>query len=70
MKKYTKEYKKQLLEKLELWALENKINMLQLSKELGISYSTVYNWFSFNRLPKKLWTYQIEKFLKQKGVIK
>jgi len=59
-----------LLEKLEIYRLENKLSQVKLAKDLGVHFSTYNRWITGKKLPNKIWTYHIEKFLKQKGIIK
>jgi len=70
MLKYTKEYKMNLIKLLKKYRLENKLSQQKLAKELKVHFTTISEWESGKRKPNEIWTYQIEKFLKEKGVIK
>ena len=52
-----------LLEKLELYRLENKISQIKLAKRLGVSTNTVNRWFTSRNKPNKIQTYHIKKLL-------
>ncbi len=53
----------ELLEKLELYRLENKISQKKLSQKLGVSNNTVNRWFMGRNKPNKIQTYHIKKLL-------
>lgn len=53
-----------LLEKLEIYRLENKISQRKLAKTLGISYNTVNRWFMNRNTPNKIQQYHIKKLIK------
>ena len=53
----------ELLEKLELYRLENKISQIKLAKRLGVSTNTVNRWFTGKNKPNKIQTYHIKKLL-------
>jgi len=54
----------ELLKKLEIYRLENKISQRQLSKKLGVSYNTVNRWFMNRNAPNKIQQYHIKKLIK------
>lgn len=56
-------YMMDLLEKLEIYRLENKISQRKLAKTLGISYNTVNRWFMNRNTPNKIQQYHIKKLL-------
>ena len=53
----------ELLEKLELYRLENKISQKKLAQRLGVSNNTVNRWFTSRNKPNKIQTYHIQKLL-------
>lgn len=53
----------ELLEKLELYRLENKISQKKLAQRLGVSNNTVNRWFTDRNKPNKIQTYHIKKLL-------
>ncbi len=53
----------ELLEKLELYRLENKISQKKLAQRLGVSNNTVNRWFMGRNKPNKIQTYHIIKLL-------
>jgi len=52
-----------IIKKLELYRLENKITQEELAKDLGVAFSTVNRWFNGRNVPSKIQQYQIEKYL-------
>jgi len=56
-------YMIELLEKLEIYRLENKISQRKLAEKLGIAYNTVNRWFTGRNTPNKIQTYHIQKLL-------
>ena len=55
-----------LVEKLELYRLENKITQQDLAQQLGVAFSTVNRWFNGKTKPNKIQQYHMEKYLKRK----
>ena len=53
----------ELLEKLEIYRLENKISQRKLAERLGVSNNTVNRWFTDRNKPNKIQTYHIKKLL-------
>jgi len=53
----------ELLEKLELYRLENKIPQRKLAERLGVAHNTVNRWFTGRNKPNKIQTYHIKKLL-------
>lgn len=51
----------ELLEKLEIYRLENKISQIKLAQRLGVSTNTVNRWFTGRNKPNKIQTYHINK---------
>ena len=60
----------EVVKQLEIYRLENKITQQALAEHLGVSFVTVNRWLNNKTKPSKIQEYQIEKFLKNKGVIK
>ena len=56
-------YMIELLEKLEIYRLENKISQRKLAEKLGVTYNTVNRWFTGRNKPNKIQTYHIQKLL-------
>ena len=59
-----------LVKELDSYRLEHKITQQVLAEQLGVSFVTVNRWLNNKTRPSKIQQYQIEKFLKNKGVIK
>ncbi len=55
-----------IIKKLELYRLENKITQQDLAKELGVAFSTVSRWFNGKTIPSKIQQYHVEKYLSKK----
>jgi len=53
----------ELLEKLEIYRLENKISQRKLAERLGVAYNTVNRWFTGRCTPNKIQQYHIKKLL-------
>ena len=58
-----------IIKKLELYRLENKITQQDLAKELGVAFSTVSRWFNGKTVPSKIQQYHVEKYLTKKKII-
>lgn len=56
-----------IVKKLEIYRLENKITQEELAKELDVAFSTVNRWFNDRTVPGKIQQYHIEKFLNKKA---
>lgn len=56
-------YMIELLEKLEIYRLENKLSQRKLAEKLGVAYNTVNRWFTGRNMPNKIQTYHIKKLL-------
>jgi len=56
--------KMDLIKKLEIYRLENKIPQEKLAKKLGVAFSTVNRWLNGKSKPSKIQSYHIEKLLK------
>lgn len=56
-----------IINKLEIYRLKNKISQQELAKRLGVSFCTVNRWFTGKiKNPHKMQTYHIEKLLEEK----
>ena len=53
----------ELIEKLEIYRLENRISQKQLADKLHVAFSTVNRWFNGWTIPNKIQTYHIKKLL-------
>ena len=56
-------YMIELLEKLEIYRLENKMSQRKLAEKLGVAYNTVNRWFTGRNTPNKIQQYHINKLL-------
>ena len=56
-----------IIKRLEIYRLENKISQEQLADKLGVAYSTVNRWLNGKTKPNKIQGYHIEKLLKEKA---
>jgi transcriptional regulator with XRE-family HTH domain len=52
-----------LIKKLEIYRLENRISQKQLADRLKVTFSTVNRWFNGNTKPNKIQRYHIKKLL-------
>ena len=57
-----------IVKKVEIYRLENKITQQELAKKLGVAFSTVNRWLNGKTKPNKIQQYHIEKFLKKRGL--
>ena len=55
-----------IIKRLELYRLENKITQEDLAKELDVAFSTVNRWFNSRTVPSKIQQYHLEKYLSKK----
>jgi len=53
-----------LIKKLEIYRLENKLSQQELAEQLGVSFCTVNRWLNEHFNPSKIKKYHIEKLLK------
>ena len=53
-----------LIDKLEVYRLENKISQQELAEKLGVAFSTVNRWLNGKSKPSKIQSYHIKKLLK------
>ena len=52
-----------LIEKLEIYRLENRISQKQLADKLSVAFSTVNRWLNGKTIPNKIQQYHIKKLL-------
>ena len=52
-----------LIKKLEIYRLENRISQKQLADRLKVTFSTVNRWFNGKTKPNKIQRYHIKKIL-------
>jgi transcriptional regulator with XRE-family HTH domain len=52
-----------LIKKLEIYRLENRISQKQIADRLNIAFSTVNRWFNGKTKPNKIQQYHIKKLL-------
>jgi len=57
----------EIIKRLEIYRLENKISQQNLSKKLGVAFSTVNRWLNGKSKPNKIQSYHIVKLLKEKS---
>jgi transcriptional regulator with XRE-family HTH domain len=55
-----------LIKRLEIYRLENKIPQEKLAERLGVAFSTVNRWINGKAKPNKIQSYHIEKLLKNR----
>jgi len=53
-----------LIKKLEIYLLENRIGQKQLADMLNVHFSSVNRWFNGKTIPNKMQQYHIKKLLK------
>ena len=56
---------KGLIEKLELYRLENRLTQEALAEKLNVTFATVNRWLNDKSKPSKMKSYQIENLLKK-----
>lgn len=55
------------IDRLEHYRLENKITQQELSKKLGVAFTTVNRWLNRRIKPSKIQSFHIEKLLSTKS---
>ena len=55
-----------LIKQLELYRLENRITQVELSKDIGVNFSTVSRWLNGKTKPNKIQQYHLEKYLSKR----
>ena len=58
-------YMDDLIKKLEIYRMENRISQKQLAEMLKVTFSTVNRWFNSKTIPNKVQRYHINKLLKE-----
>jgi transcriptional regulator with XRE-family HTH domain len=53
----------QLISRLEIYRLENRISQEKLAEKLGVTHATVSRWLNGHSNPNKIQTFHIEKLL-------
>lgn len=56
-----------VIKKLELFRLENKISQQEIAEKLDVAFSTVNRWLNGKAKPNKIQSYHIEKLINHKG---
>ena len=56
-----------IIKKVEIYRLENKITQQELAKKLGVAFSTINRGLNGKTKPNKIQQYHIEKFLKKRS---
>ena len=54
-----------LIRKLEVYRLKNRLTQEELAKILEVSFATVNRWFNNKTKPSKIQVFQIESLLKK-----
>ena len=52
-----------LIKRLEVYRLENRISQQELAKKLGVSFATVNRWLNGKTKPNKIQEYHIKKLI-------
>ncbi|MCG2821279.1 MAG: helix-turn-helix domain-containing protein [Candidatus Atribacteria bacterium] len=52
-----------LIKKLEIYRLENRVSQKELADKLNVAFSTVNRWFNGKTIPNKIQQYHIKKLL-------
>jgi len=52
-----------IIKKLELYRLENRVTQEELAKDIGVNFSTISRWLNGKTTPNKIQQFHIEKFL-------
>lgn len=68
MLQYTIQMKAMLLKKLNEYRLEAGMSQGKMADIIGVDRGTFNRWLNGKFSPNDIWTYRIQKFLKQKGV--
>ena len=56
----------ELINKLDIYRLENRLSQEKLAKLLRVSFATVNRWFNGHSKPNKIQEYHIKKLLDKK----
>ena len=57
-----------IVKKLEIYRLENRIPQEKLAVKLGVTFATVNRWFNGRTRPNKTQSYHIEKLLRENNI--
>lgn len=57
--------KMDLIKRLEVYRLENRISQQELAQRLNVSFATVNRWLNRKTKPNKIQEYHIKKLLKK-----
>ena len=57
-----------IIKKVEIYRLENKMTQQKLAKKLGVAFSTVNRWLNRKTKPNIIQRYHMEKFLFKRGL--
>ena len=52
-----------LIKKLEIYRLENRVSQKELADKLNVAFSTVNRWINGKTIPNKIQQYHIKKLL-------
>ena len=53
----------ELIEQLQIYQLKNRISQEELSRKLGVAFSTVNRWFNRKSIPNKTQQFHIIKLI-------
>lgn len=67
--KWSREYRKSLLEKMEEYRLAQNFTAAKAAELLGVPENTYYRWSRGESFLGRIWAYKIEKFLKKKKAL-
>ena len=56
-----------IIKRLEIFRLENKISQQELAEKLDVAFSTVNRWLNGKSKPNKIQSYHIQKLLERSG---
>lgn len=54
-----------IVKKLKIYCLENKLSQEKIASQLGVYFSTVNRWFTGKSKPNNIHRYHIEKLIKK-----
>lgn len=58
---------KNLIGRLEIYRLENRLTQEALAEKLNVTFATVNRWLNDKSTPSKIQAYHIEKLLKERA---
>lgn len=56
----------EIIKKLEIYRLENRISQQELARRLDVAFSTVNRWLNNKSSPNKIQSYHIHKLIEAK----